>query len=145
MRGPGIVASSLVACAIALGCRKPTLDDPKIGARSGKGAELSVASKVASAPMLGCEVRYENLPARSQIKVEWRWRQNDTSQNEWKTSKRETVEGTGNGTLHATLENPDGPLVDDGVWQCAFHLFAGDQAKNVDVSAQISVGADEQK
>ena len=126
---------------------KPTLGNVDVGTRTEPKGALLPGARVEEAQYLGCDVRFENLLEGDQIKIEWRWRRNEDSDTEgWRTSKRETVKGTGNGTLHADLGSDTGEI-DPGVWECAFHLFAqGDRSIGTgDVSGRIVVGRKEEE
>ena len=145
-RSSVVLAGAIVVALAATSCRpKPTLGNVDIGTRNEPKGALLAAGKVDEAQYLGCDLRFENLREGDQIKIEWRWKRNEESNKEWETSKRETVQGTGNGTLHADLGSDTGDI-DPGVWECSFHLFAaGDRSiGNADASARILVGRKEE-
>jgi len=124
---------------------KPTLGKVDVGTRTEPKGALLPAPRVDDAEYLGCDVRFENLLEGDQIKIEWRWKLNEASDKDgWRTSKRETVQGTGNGTLHADLGS-DTDDIDPGVWECSFHLFPANERSvgTADVSGQIVVGRKE--
>ena len=137
---------ALLACCTAAGsaCKpKPTLETPLIGARNErKGGLLPAKDGVLSnVHYLGCDLRFENLPEGTEIRIEWRLKGEVTT--DWKTSQRETVQGSGNGTLHADLAT-DAKLIDPGTWECDFHAFVKGAVETgtVDASAQIQVKRD---
>ncbi len=120
---------------------KPTLGNVDVGTRTEPKGPLLPGARVESAEYLGCDVRFENLLEGDQIKIEWRYKESESSaKDDWHTSKRETVTGTGNGTLHADLGS-DTDEIDPGLWECSFHLFASGDRKvgTADASGRIVV------
>jgi hypothetical protein len=122
---------------------KPTLETPTIGYRHERKSGLVPAKDgvVENVHYLGCDVRFENLPEGTEIRIEWRLKGETTK--DWKTSQRESVQGSGNGTLRADLAT-DAKLIDPGTWECDFHAFVkgGIETGTVDVSAQVEVKRD---
>src|SRR5215831_10001496 len=110
----GAGACALVLASVA--CRKPGLGAVDVGTRTEPKGALLPGARVDEAQYLGCDVRFENLLEGDQIKIEWRWKRNEDSKEGWHTSKRETVQGTGNGTLHADLGSDTGEI-DPGLWE----------------------------
>ena len=137
------LASVIVVALAGASCKpKPTLGTVDVGTRTEPKGALLPGARVDEAQYLGCDVRFENLLEGDQIKIEWRYRESENDdKTEWRTSKRETVQGTGNGTLHADLGSDTGEI-DEGLWECDFHLFAqGDRSVGKgDVSGRIVVG-----
>jgi hypothetical protein len=137
-----------IACAAgASACKpKPTLETPTIGYRNERKGGLLPAKDglLENVHYLGCDVRFENLPEGTEIRIEWRLKGEVTA--DWRTSQRETVQGSGNGTLRADLAT-DAKLIDPGTWECDFHAFVkgGVETGNVDVSAQVQVKRDPQE
>ncbi len=136
-----VVAIATVATTAACG-NKPSLGQPQIGSRAERKAAL-VPTKdgpLRNVRYLGCDVRFESLPEGTEIKIEWRLK---GQSGDWKTSRRETVNGNGNGTLRADLAT-DATLIDTGTWECNFHAFVkgGVKTGDVDVSAQVDVVRD---
>ncbi|MEO7097524.1 MAG: hypothetical protein ABI175_29960 [Polyangiales bacterium] len=144
VRAISLAALSLIATSAASGCQpKPTLEEPTIGHRNERKGGLVPAKDgvVENVHYLGCDVRFENLPEGTEIRIEWRLKGEVTK--DWKTSQRETVQGSGNGTLHADLAT-DAKLIDPGTWECNFHAFVkgGGETGPVDVSAKVQVKRD---
>ncbi|GAC1548854.1 MAG: hypothetical protein NVS3B10_12380 [Polyangiales bacterium] len=138
---PVLVAAAIVVATSTSACKpKATLGKVDVGTRVGPKGALLPAATVDEALYLGCDVRFENLREGDEIKIEWRWKRDDVNDKEWRTSKRETVKGTGNGTLRADLGSDTGEI-DPGVWQCEFHVFAGERSvATADATGRILVG-----
>ena len=144
VRTMSFAALSLFTVSVASGCKpKPTLDTPSIGSRNERKGGLVPPKDglLENVHYLGCDVRFENLAEGTEIRIEWRLRGEVTK--DWKTSHRETVQGSGNGTLHADLAT-DAKLIDQGAWECNFHAFvkSGIETGTVDVNAQVQVKRD---
>ena len=135
-------AAPVVFALANVACRKPTLGTVDVGTRTGPKGALFPTNHVEVAQFLGCDLRFENLVEGDEIKIEWRHKgEGSSDKSDWQTSKRETVKGTGNGTLHADLGSDTGEI-DEGVWECNFHLFAANDRSvgTADVKGTIVVG-----
>lgn len=142
LRSTVIALATLASLALTACGKKPSLGTPQIGSRAERQAGLVPAKDgpLRNVRYLGCDVRFESLPDGTEIKIEWRLK---GAGGDWKTSRRETVNGTGNGTLRADLAT-DANLIDTGTWECNFHAFVkgGVPTGDVDVSARVDVVRD---
>ena len=141
--GKTMVGALLSLLAVG-GCKpKPTLHTPTIGYRNERKGGLVPPKDgvLRNVHYLGCDVRFENLPEGTEIRIEWRLEGEVTKG--WTTSQRETVNGSGNGTLRADLAT-DAKYIDPGTWECDFHAFVKGSTETgaVDVASRVEVKRD---
>ncbi len=118
----------------------PRFEKPAIGTRSTTTGSLNAKSSVDSAKILGCDLKYWNMPSGSSIKLVWQFYGSEDSDEPDNKTKSDSQSVNGSGTITAYLQSREGDF-EPGIYECKFTADA--DGKTVYESpgiARITVG-----
>lgn len=101
--------------------------------------ELSPATKVDNAKLLGCDIQYWNIPSGSTLRVVWNFYTDEHDASPQEQSRGNAIAIAGTGML--TTEVPIKPDFPAGIYECSWKLSSDKPVENSEPAARISVGS----